>query len=102
LHLRSLPPDWIKLPPETIATALRQRRESTPTPSRLAPGASTRTPTANFFSVTRFELMHIRTVETRQRPMKSRQEIIAIIVVLFLCATMYGWYRTGMLAIAPV
>src|SRR2546429_6091290 len=34
--------------------------------------------------------------------MKSRQEIIAIIVVLLLGATMYGWYRTGPPANAPV
>src|SRR6266481_9011657 len=34
--------------------------------------------------------------------MKSRQKIIAIIVVLLLGATMYGWYRTGQPANAPV
>src|SRR5438309_9839035 len=34
--------------------------------------------------------------------MKARQEIIAIIVVLLLGATMYGWYRTGPPANAPV
>src|SRR5438552_16654874 len=34
--------------------------------------------------------------------MKSRQEIIAIIVVLLLGATMYAWHRTGPPANAPV
>src|ERR1700745_2559732 len=88
-----LAPDGVSLPPETIATALRQPNTYAKQTRAWRFDKDIPTPTLNVFSVTRFELMHIRTVETRYRSMKSRREIIAIIVVLLLSATMYGWYR---------
>ena len=61
---------------------------------RLPSQLSGRLVRTRIFSLTGWELLHIRMAENREEAMKASQKITAILLVLLLCATLYGLIHT--------